>query len=113
MFFFLASVILRWLASQGGVIVKAAKVVDLETRLGKNFQNSSQLPSSDAFGKRAPRSLRRAAGRESGCTFSRRFAAPGAGATVAQRLLPLTAYASSVALRNAPTPALARAGPRR
>ena len=44
----------------------AAKVAELEARLGKNSQNSSKPPSSDAFVKPAPRSLRRASGRKPG-----------------------------------------------
>lgn len=44
----------------------AARVTALEARLGKNSQNSSKPPSSDAFVKPAPRSLRRASGRKPG-----------------------------------------------
>ena len=44
----------------------AARVAELEARLGKNSQNSSQPPSSDAFVKPPPRSLRRASGRKPG-----------------------------------------------
>ncbi len=42
------------------VAESAARVAELEARLGKNSQNSSRPPSSDAFVKPAPRSLRRA-----------------------------------------------------
>jgi Family of unknown function (DUF6444) len=42
------------------------RVAELETRLGKNSQNSSQPPSSDAFVKPPPRSLRRQSGRKPG-----------------------------------------------
>jgi transposase len=44
----------------------AARVAELEARLGKNSQNSSKPPSSDAFVKPPPRSLRRASGRKPG-----------------------------------------------
>ena len=43
-----------------------ARVVELEARLGKNSQNSSKPPSSDAFVKPPPRSLRRKSGRKPG-----------------------------------------------
>ena len=42
------------------------RVTQLEARLGKNSQNSSKPPSSDAFVKPPPRSLRRASGRKPG-----------------------------------------------
>jgi len=48
------------------IVALTAKVADLEARLGKNSQNSSKPPSSDAFVKPAPRSLRRASGRKPG-----------------------------------------------
>lgn len=44
----------------------SARVAELEARLGKNSQNSSKPPSSDAFTKPAPRSLRRKSGRKPG-----------------------------------------------
>ena len=44
----------------------SARVTELEARLGKNSQNSSKPPSSDAFVKPPPRSLRRASGRKPG-----------------------------------------------
>jgi transposase len=44
----------------------SARVTALEARLGKNSQNSSKPPSSDAFVKPPPRSLRRASGRKPG-----------------------------------------------
>lgn len=43
-----------------------ARVAGLEARLGKNSQNSSKPPSSDAFVKPPPRSLRRQSGRKPG-----------------------------------------------
>ena len=46
--------------------VLAARVAKLEARLGKNSQNSSKPPSTDAFVKPPPRSLRRASGRKPG-----------------------------------------------
>ena len=48
------------------VAESAARVAELEARLGKNSQNSSRPPSSDAFVKPPPRSLRRASGRQPG-----------------------------------------------
>lgn len=42
------------------------RVAELETRLSKDSQNSSKSPSSDAFVKPPPRSLRRASGRKPG-----------------------------------------------
>src|SRR5450756_288000 len=42
------------------------RLAELETRLGKNSQNSSQPPSSEAFVKPPPRSLRRQSGRKPG-----------------------------------------------
>ncbi len=48
------------------IVALTAKVADLEARLGKNSQNSSKPPSSDAFVKPPPRSLRRASGRKPG-----------------------------------------------
>lgn len=42
------------------------RVAELETRLGKNSQNSSKPPSTDAFVKPPPRSLRRPSGRQPG-----------------------------------------------
>lgn len=42
------------------------RIAQLETRLGKNSQNSSKPPSSDAFVKPAPRSLRKKSGRRPG-----------------------------------------------
>lgn len=41
----------------------SARIAELEARLGKNSQNSSKPPSSDAFVKPAPRSLRKRSGR--------------------------------------------------
>ena len=43
-----------------------ARVAELEARLGKNSQNSSKPPSTDAFVKPPPRSLRRPSGRKPG-----------------------------------------------
>jgi len=48
------------------IVALTAKVAELEARLGKNSQNSSKPPSSDAFVKPPPRSLRRASGRKPG-----------------------------------------------
>lgn len=48
------------------VVALTAKIAELEARLGKNSQNSSMPPSSDAFVKPPPRSLRRASGRKPG-----------------------------------------------
>ena len=42
------------------------RVVELDARLGKNSQNSSKPPSTDAFVKPPPRSLRRPSGRKPG-----------------------------------------------
>jgi transposase len=42
------------------------RLTQLEARLGRNSQNSSRPPSSDAFVKPPPRSLRRASGRKPG-----------------------------------------------
>jgi transposase len=50
----------------GQVAALSARVVALEARLGQHSQNSSRPPSSDAFVKPAPRSLRRASGRAPG-----------------------------------------------
>ena len=44
----------------------SARVVELEARLGKNSQNSSKPPSSDAFTKPPPRSLRKKTDRKPG-----------------------------------------------
>lgn len=44
----------------------AARVAELETRVGKNSQNSSKPPSTDAFVKPPPRSLRGKSGRRPG-----------------------------------------------
>ena len=44
----------------------SARVAELEARLGKNSQNSSKPPSSDAFVKPPPRSLRKKTGRKPG-----------------------------------------------
>ena len=44
----------------------SARVAELEARLGKNSQNSSKPPSSDAFVKPPPRSLRKKSGRKPG-----------------------------------------------
>ena len=44
----------------------SARVRELEARLSKNSQNSSKPPSSDAFVKPPPRSLRRTSGRKPG-----------------------------------------------
>jgi len=55
------------LAARDALIAElAARVAELEARLGKNSQNSSKPPSSDAFVKPPPRSLRRASGRKPG-----------------------------------------------
>jgi transposase len=43
-----------------------ARVAELEARLGMNSRNSSRPPSSDAFDKPAPKSLRRRSGRRPG-----------------------------------------------
>lgn len=57
----------RMLAEQAAAIaVLTARVAELEARLGKNSQNSSKPPSSDAFAKPPPRSLRRPSGRKPG-----------------------------------------------
>ena len=42
------------------------RVADLEARLAKNSQNSSKPPSSDAFTRPQPRSLRKKSGRKPG-----------------------------------------------
>lgn len=55
------------LAERDRVIAELiAKVAELEARVGKNSQNSSKPPSSDAFVKPPPRSLRRPSGRRPG-----------------------------------------------
>ena len=55
------------LVERDRVIVElSARVAELEARLGKNSQNSSKPPSSDAFIKPAPRSLRKKSGRGPG-----------------------------------------------
>lgn len=49
----------RWEPSSGrGTGILTERVSQLEARLGKNSQNSSKSPSSDAFVKPPPRSLR-------------------------------------------------------
>ena len=48
------------------VVELSARVTQLEGRVSKNSQNSSKPPSSDAFVKPPPRSLRRSSGRQSG-----------------------------------------------
>lgn len=48
------------------VVTLAARVAELEARLGKNSQNSSKPPSADAFVKPPPRSLRKRSGRKPG-----------------------------------------------
>ncbi len=55
------------LAERDALIAElTARVAELEARLGKNSQNSSKPPSSDAFVKPPPRSLRRSSGRKPG-----------------------------------------------
>lgn len=55
------------LAERDRVIAElSARVAELEARLGKNSQNSSKPPSTDAFVKPAPRSLRKRSGRRPG-----------------------------------------------
>jgi len=44
----------------------STRVTELQARLGKNSQNSSKPPRSDAFVKPPPRSLRRSSGRKPG-----------------------------------------------
>lgn len=60
--------LLVMLAERDRVIAElSARVAELETRLGKNSQNSSKPPSSDnPFVKPAPRSLRKRSGRNPG-----------------------------------------------
>jgi transposase len=59
--------LLVMLAERDRVIAElSARVAELEARLGKNSQNSSKPPSSDAFVKPAPRSLRKKSGRKPG-----------------------------------------------
>jgi transposase len=48
------------------VLELSARVTQLEARVSKNSQNSSKPPSSDAFVKPPPRSLRRSSGRQPG-----------------------------------------------
>lgn len=48
------------------VLELSAGVTQLEARVSKNSQNSSKPPSSDAFVKPPPRSLRRSSGRGPG-----------------------------------------------
>lgn len=55
------------LAERDRVIAELlTRVAELEARLGKNSQNSSKPPSSDAFVKPPPRSLRKQSGRKPG-----------------------------------------------
>jgi transposase len=59
--------LLAQLAERDVVIAAlSARVAELEARLGKNSQNSSKPPSSDAFVKPPPRSLRKKTGRRPG-----------------------------------------------
>lgn len=59
--------LLVMLAERDRVIAElSARVSELESRLAKNSQNSSKPPSSDAFVKPPPRSLRRRSGRGPG-----------------------------------------------
>ncbi|MGH3951247.1 MAG: IS66 family transposase [Pseudonocardiaceae bacterium] len=59
--------LLVMLAERDRVIAElTARVAELEARLGKNSQNSSKPPSSDAFVKPPPRSLRKKTGRKPG-----------------------------------------------
>jgi len=48
------------------VLELSTRVAQLEARVSKNSQNSSKPPSSDAFVRPPPRSLRRASGRKPG-----------------------------------------------
>ena len=50
----------------GRVLGLSARVTQLEGRVSKNSQNSSKPPSSDAFARPQPRSLRRPSGRQPG-----------------------------------------------
>lgn len=48
------------------VAVLTARIEELEARVGRNSQNSSQPPSSDGLAKPAPKSLRKTTGRKPG-----------------------------------------------
>lgn len=59
--------LLELVAAQAVTIEElTARVAELERRLGQNSRNSSRPPSSDAFDKPPPRSLRRKTGRKPG-----------------------------------------------
>ncbi len=64
------------------IAVLAARVTELEARLGMNSRNSSKPPSSDGFAKPAPKSLRRPSGRKPGKQPG------GAGFRLAPRAVP-------------------------
>ncbi len=54
------------------IVELTAQVAALQARLGQNPRNSSRPPSSEGYGKPAPRSQRRSSGRRPGGRTARR-----------------------------------------